>query len=347
MTSRNNTVYDSPSALELHQASIVINALDSTRIAQGDSEYIRKLRDSGVTAINHTVAATEGSLEAMKSIVDWWRVYARYPDDIIIGRSLSDIHRAKSENKVAVYFGFQDVNPMGEHLHMFEIYYELGIRFVQLTYQRKNLVGDGCGERTNSGLSRYGLQVVAELNRLGIAIDLSHVGIQTTLDAIEHSAQPVLITHSGARALCETVRNKTDEEIKALAARGGVIGIPPKSGFLKPDGLKNGTTLDDYIDHIDYVADLVGIDHVGVGTDVGDERKYTHERMAAFNAKYPEVAIIDENLLTDRMHTKGVESPGTLYNITLGLEKRGYEPEDIQKVIGGNVLRVLEQVWST
>lgn len=331
-------------ARSLHRDAIVINALDSTRIAQGDEVYIGKIKRSGVTATNHTVSATEGLVDTMQSIVDWWHVYARFPEDIIVGRNFEDIERAKHEDKVAVFLGFQDTSPIEGHLHMLEIYSALGIRFIQLTYQRRNLVGDGCGERTNAGLSTFGLQVVRELNRLGIVIDLSHVGIRTTLDAIEHSEDPVTVTHSGVRALVDTPRNKTDEEIKALAARGGVIGIPPKSGFLKAKGLSEGTTIEDYVAHIDYVADLVGVDHVGIGTDVGDERKYTKERMMAFNSKYPEVAIIDENLRTDLMHTEGLQSPGTLYNITAGLVARGYSDDDIKKVLGGNFMRVFRHV---
>jgi microsomal dipeptidase-like Zn-dependent dipeptidase len=331
-------------AWSLHRDSIVINALDSTRIAQGDEAYIAKLKRSGVTATNHTVSATEGLADTMKAIVDCWHVYQQFPKDIIIGRNFGDIERAKREGKVAVFLGFQDTNPIEGHLYMLEVYSALGIRFVQLTYQRRNLVGDGCGERTDAGLSIFGLQVVKELNRLGIVIDLSHVGVRSTLDAIEHSEDPVTVTHSGVRALMDTPRNKTDEEIKALAARGGVIGIPPKSGFLKPNGLSEGTSIEDYIAHIDYVADLVGIDHVGIGTDVGDERKYTRERMMAFHNQFPEVAIIDENLRTELMHTSGLQSPATLFNITAGLVNRGYSDDDIRKVLGGNFLRVFRQV---
>jgi membrane dipeptidase len=332
-------------ALAVHRNAVFVNALDSTHIAQGDAEYIRKLKRSGVTATNHTVAATEEFVDATRAIVDWWRVYRQFPDDIIIGRALSDIAKAKQEGKVCVFFGFQDTNPMGPHIHLYEIYDALGIRFVQLTYQHRNLVGDGCGEPANGGLSLYGRQAVRELNRLGIVIDLSHVGVRSTLDAIEASEHPVVISHSGARALCNTVRNKTDEEIKAMAARGGVIGVSPKSGFLVPNGLAAGTTIEDYIRHIDYIVNLVGIDHVGIGTDVGDERKYTKERMAEFNRRYPEVAIIDEHLRTDIMHTFGLRSPGTLYNVTAGLVARQYGDADIRKILGGNFLRVFAEVW--
>lgn len=333
-------------AKKLHDESIVINGLDSTRIAQGDDAYIAKLRRSSITATNHTVASSSSTLDALKSIADWWAVYRRYPDDIIVGRSFDDIARAHSEGKTAVFLGFQDAYPVGDQIHLIDVFADLGIRFMQLTYQARNYVGDGSGEPGNAGLSQYGFDFVRELNRAGIVIDLSHVGVRTTLDAIEHSRVPVAITHSGARALCDTVRNKTDDEIKALAAKGGVIGIAAKSGFLKPDGLATGSTVDDYIDHIDYVAELVGIDHVGIGTDVGDERKYTKERMTAFHKRHPEIAIIDANLRTDLMHTEGLETPGSLGNITSGLVRRGYADADIKKILGENFMRVFREAWN-
>jgi microsomal dipeptidase-like Zn-dependent dipeptidase len=153
-----------------------------------------------------------------------------------------------------------------------------------------------------------------------------------------------MATHSAARALVDTPRNKTDEEIKALAAKGGVIGIAAKSGFLKKDGLRTGSTVEDIVTHVEYVRDLVGIEHVCIGTDVGDERKYTVEAMRAFHAKHPEVAIIGDELRTDIMHPQGV-GPGTLFNITAGLVKRGFSDADIRLVLGENVNRVLRQIW--
>jgi len=325
--------------------AIYFNALDSTRIQQGDAAYVEKLKRSRVTAINHTMTDSDNSMSAMQCIVDWWGVYKAHAESIILGRNIQDIYRAKDEEKVAVFFGFQTPDALENKLFMVDVFYELGIRFFQLTYQHKNAIGDGCGERTDCGLSKFGIKLVRKLDDAGIVIDLSHVGVRTTLEAIEFSRNPVIITHTAARALCNTPRNKTDGEIKACAERGGVVCISPKSGFLKPDGLSKGTTIDDYIDHIEYVKDLVGIDHVGVGTDVGDERKYTKERMANFHEKYPEVAIIDSNLRVDLMHTKHLDTPGKLYNVVAGLLMRRFTDEEIIKVLGGNVVRVLKQVW--
>jgi len=333
-------------AEDLLEKAIFFNTLDSTRIQfGGDAEYVEKLKRSRVTGINLTVTDSDNPMMALECISKWWNVFRNFPQDIIVGKTLDDLYRAKKESKVAVFFGFQTPDPLADQLFMVDIYRELGIRFFQLTYQSKTSIGDGCGERTNCGLSKLGIRLVEKLNEFGIVIDLSHVGIRTTLDAIQFSEQPVIITHTAARTLRDTVRNKTDEEIKACAKKGGVIGLSPKSGFLKDDGLATGTTLDDYIDHIDYIRDLVGIDHVCVGTDVGDERKYTRERLARFNEQYPEIATIDSTARVDLMHTQGLDSPGKLYNIVAGLIQRKYNDEEILKVLGGNVVRVLKQVW--
>jgi len=330
----------------LLEEAIFFNALDSTRIQQGDSAYIDKLARSRITAVNHTMTESDSAMSALQCISNWWQVYRQFPEKIVLGSSLDDITDAKKQKKVCVFFGFQTPDALEDELHMVEIFHALGIRFIQLTYQHKNSIGDGCGERTDCGLSRFGQRLVAALDDAGIIIDLSHVGRQTTLDAIETSRNPVIITHTAARALCDTPRAKSDQEIQACADRGGVICISPKSGFLKPDGLSTGTTLDDYIDHIEYVRKLVGIDHVGIGTDVGDERKYTRERMEAFHRKYPEVAIIDSTLRVDLMHTRHLDSPGKLYNVVAGLIARGFQDDEIFKILGGNVMRVLKKVWT-
>ena len=166
--------------------------------------------------------------------------------------------------------GFQDVTALEGDMNRMEVFYNLGIRFVQPTYQDRNLFGDGCGERFQSGLSKLGIKFVEKLDELGIVIDTSHVGIGTTIDCANMSQRPIMATHTAARAIVDTPRNKTDDEIKAIAAKGGVIGIAGKSGFLKKDGLETGSTINDMIDHVVYIAGLVGIDHVGIGTDVGD-----------------------------------------------------------------------------
>jgi microsomal dipeptidase-like Zn-dependent dipeptidase len=331
-------------ANRLHNELVSWNACDSTPREYADSVFIRKLRDSAFTAMNHTVAYSVSFQDAVRSIAAWSRLYESNSDVTFVAHKYSDIARAKESGRTAVFMGFQDITAIEGDLELLPVFHQLGIRWIQPTYQDRNLAGDGCGERIQSGLSRFGIRLVEELDRLKIIIDVSHVGIGTTLETIEVSKHPVMATHSAARALVDTPRNKTDEEIKALAAKGGLIGIAGKSGFLKRDGLQTGSTVADIITHVEYVRDLVGIEHVAIGTDVGDERKYSVEAMRAFHAKHPEVAIIGDGLRVDLMHPSGI-APGTLYNVTAGLVKRGFSDRDIRLVLGENVNRVLRQVW--
>lgn len=331
-------------ANRLHTELAVWNTCDSTHREHADRVYIDRIRSSAVTAINHTVAYSISFKEAVRSIACWTDLYARHPDVGFIARDYKDVAKAKETARTAIFMGFQDITALEGELDLLPVFHTLGIRWIQPTYQDRNLAGDGCGERIQSGLSKFGIRLVEQCNQLGMVLDVSHVGIGTTLETIEVSRHPVMATHSAARALVDTPRNKTDEEIRALAAKGGVIGIAGKSGFLRKDGLSIGSTIDDMIDHIEHVRDLVGIEHVCIGTDVGDERKYTVESMRAFHAKHPEVAIIGDALRVDLMHPKGV-GPGTLYNITAGLVRRGFTDGDIRLVLGENVNRVLRQIW--
>jgi microsomal dipeptidase-like Zn-dependent dipeptidase len=331
-------------ANRLHNELVIWNACDSTHREHADAIYVEKIRSSAVTAINHTVAYSVSFKEAVRSIAAWTRLYEEHADVGFIGRDYADVARAREMGRTAIFMGFQDITALEDDLEMLEVFHTLGIRWIQPTYQDRNLAGDGCGERIQSGLSRFGIRLVEACDRLGMVLDVSHVGVGTTLDVIEMSRHPVMATHSAARSLVDTPRNKTDEEIRALARKGGVIGIAGKSGFLRKDGLDKGSTVDDIIDHVEYVRDLVGIEHVCVGTDVGDERKYTVEAMRAFHTRHPEVAIIGDGLRVDIMHPRGV-GPGSLYNITAGLVRRGFSDRDIALVLGENVNRVLRQIW--
>jgi microsomal dipeptidase-like Zn-dependent dipeptidase len=331
-------------ANRLHNELVTWNACDSTPREWADGEFIRQLAASGITAMNHTVCYSVNFKEGMRDIAAWTRLYDSHPEATFVARKYSDIAKAKETGRMAVFMGFQDITALEGDLSLLQVFHALGIRWVQPTYQDRNLAGDGCGERYQSGLSNWGIKLVEECDRLNIVLDVSHVGVGTTLDTIEVSKHPVMATHSCARTLVDTPRNKTDEEIKALARKGGLIGIAGKSGFLKRDGLQAGSEVSDMVTHVEYVRDLVGIEHVAIGTDVGDVRKYSVEAMRAFHSKHPEVAIIGPDLKVDRMHPRGI-APGTLYNLTAGLVQRGFSDQDIKLVMGENMNRVLRQIW--
>ena len=324
---------------DVYGQSVVFDGLN---VSNWDSpDVYRSLHAGRVTGINATVAIWENFRETMDNLAGWVHRFESYEDTLIQARTVGDILRAKEDGKVGVVLGWQNASPIENDLNRLALFHALGVRIIQITYNERNLVGNGCYERTDEGLSRFGQDVVREMDRLGILVDLSHVGDQTTLDAAELSNQPVACTHANARAFFDHPRNKTDDALRLIAERGGVIGA---NAF--PPFLRNGfeSTIRDYVDAIDDLVERVGIDHVGIGTD------YTQSQPRAFfdwifsqqGTKLTDVSdAYPENLL----HPAGMETPDSLSNVATELQGRGYGPEDIAKVLGGNWLRLFGQVW--
>ena len=326
-------------AKELYDEAIVIDGLN---VSTWNSPAVyRSLQAGAVTAINATIAVWEGYQETMDHIAAWLRRFDDYADTLVQARSVEDILRAKREGKAGVILGWQNASPIGNDLDRLALFHALGVKIVQITYNERNLLGNGCYERTDEGLSSFGVDAIKEMNRLGILVDLSHVGDRTTLDAIEMSEQPVACTHANARSFFNHVRNKTDDALNLLSERGGVIGANAFPPFL-PRGVES--TLDDYVDAIDDLVERVGIDHVGIGTD------FTQDQPKAFfdwlfsqqgtkyqprSVDYPDPVI----------HPRDIETPDKFSNLAGGLLKRGYRPEDVNRVLGGNWLRLFRQVW--
>jgi len=257
--------------------------------------------------------------------------------DMRVGFCAEDIRKAKKEGKQLVMAQFEP-QTIGLRLDRIDTLYGLGVRMMLLTFNSRNYVGDGCGERTNSGLSYFGLDVVERMNKVGMMIDLSHCGDQTTLDTIEASKDPVQFNHTGARALnpkCK--RLKTDEQMKALAEKGGLMGISAV-----PNQLSNARSqgVQDMLNHIDYAVKLIGIDHVAIGLDNVFGDQVAHHRAGAKTVFL--LSRIGQELNADYM--EGIESPEEWPNITRGLVSRGYSDQEIEKIIGGNALRIIEQV---
>jgi membrane dipeptidase len=343
-------------ALDLHKKAIVINACDTSKYWElGEdypNEYYPLLKNGGVTA---TFTNLSGSAidfhQSTKKVADLWKLQGKNSDITLLATSADDVKKAKQEGKIAWIFATQFIDAIEEDVNLLAILHRIGIRCVQLAYQRKNFIGDGCGERTDCGISYLGSEVVDEMNRLGILIDLSHVGRLTTLDVIECSKDPVCITHSAVKALNDHCRCKSDEEIQALAEKDGVIGITPNSQFIKPQGWSRGdVTIEDYINHIDYVANLVGADHVGIGLDIVEGQTYEEwHKSARLGVKYPEIfGATDEILVYDwtKKYVSGLSSASELCNVTKGLVSRGYPEYEILKILGGNWLRLMEKVCS-
>jgi microsomal dipeptidase-like Zn-dependent dipeptidase len=279
----------------------------------------------------------------MERMIRWRRFYES-SGKFLLGLKPGDAERARKQGKTAMFIAWQDIGPLEGRIDLLDAFYDLGLRVVQPTYQRRSLAGDGCGERNPAGLSLFGIELVRRCNKLGIGLDVSHVSEPTTLDMVAFSDAPVLATHVCASGVNQNIRNKTDREIKEIAAKGGLIGVVGKSGFLRSDGLEKGTTLEDYVDHIAYICDLVGPNHVCIGTDIADERKYSKAFLLEFNRNFPENKLVDETMKLELIHPADLQSPRYLGNITEALLRRQFAEDDVRKIIGGNAERVIARI---
>lgn len=328
---------------ELHRDAIII---DATCPLARRPAFIDWWRTGGATAIAPTITGMNGNARSGFAMIGGWLRYVRDRDDTIIALTAADIERAKRDSKLALILHCQGTAIVEDELDLLDAYHAAGLRIVQLCYNRKNLVGDGAGERTDSGLSHFGLKLVARLNTLGLIVDCSHTGHRTSMDAIEASAAPVIISHANARAVHDNARNIADDLIRAIAARGGVIGTVGFPYFLTAHGQPS---LDRFIDDIAYKADLVGIDHVGIGIDYY-EGQHPVEDDAVARARYDE-RIADgswrpaEYPPPPYRYPAGIETPETLPRLTARLCERGFGEDDVRKVLGLNWLRVYREVW--
>ena len=323
----------------LYEESVVIDGLN---VSNWDSPDVhRSIHDGGVTAINATIAIWEDYRTTMDHIASWLRRFRECANILTQVKTVDDILNAKQDGKSGVILGWQNASPIENDLDRLALFHSLGVRIIQITYNERNLLGNGCYERTDDGLSNFGQDAVREMNQLGILIDLSHVGDRTTLDATELSEQPVACTHANARSFFGHVRNKPDDALKLIAEKGGVVGANAFPPFLRK-GYES--TVADYVDAIDDLVERLGIDHVGIGTDFTQDQpraffdwmfmqQGTRYKEESYKVRYPLV------------HPEGMETPDRLSSVALELTRRGYGERDVRKVLGENWLRLFRQVW--
>jgi membrane dipeptidase len=330
-------------ATALHRDAIVI---DATCPLAKEPRYLDWWREGGATAIAPTVTGMDGNARSGFTDLGRWLRYERERDDTLIVRCAEDVHRAKREGCLGLMLHCQGTAIVEDELDLLEAYHAAGLRVVQLCYNRRNLAGDGAAERSDGGLSFFGLRMVERLNALGLLVDCAHTGERTSLDAVAHTTAPVIVSHANARAVHDNRRNVSDELIRAVAASGGVVGTVGFPAFLTWDGQP---TLDRFIDDIAYKADLVGIDHTGLGIDyyLG---QHPVEDDAAATARYQQRIAQgtwrpEEYPPPPYRYPEGIETPRTLPALTTRLLERGFGEEDVRKVLGLNWLRVYERVW--
>ncbi|HMI75854.1 MAG TPA: dipeptidase [Steroidobacteraceae bacterium] len=334
--------------LDLVQRSLVIDMLAPLKLDFRPEAYALPLTDSeaamfracGITGFHNSVGVGGASAyeDALQFIAAWSGFAGRNSHVFSLVGKADDLDAAKAKQKIAVIMGLQNADEFREPKDV-KAFYELGLRCAQLTYNTQNLIGSGSTERVDGGISDYGEQIIKSMNEVGMLVDVSHSGDKTTLDAIELSPKPIAFTHSNCRALNNHPRLKTDEAIRKLAAKGGVMGITGVRMFVKD---KEPTTVEDIVDHIDHVVKLVGIDHVGIGSDC-DLMGYDHmppdqykQLKAGYKASYA---------FRDKIDTDGFDHPRKVYDLTAALIRRGYSDSNIQAVLGGNFRRLLGSTW--
>ena len=345
---------------ERYAGAMVIDALggpgmndpsipDGTPLSAKD---IADVRRSGVTAVNVTVNLPGNGLDRFEktitNIASWEHELVAHPDVFLKVLNSGDLTQAKSTRRMGLIFGCQDTTMLDGDLKRLAVFYDLGVRICQPTYNRRNLMGDGCMETADGGLSRFGYEFVAEVNRLQMLLDLSHAGPRTIAEGIAASTAPMAITHTGCRALVDLPRNTSDSSLKALADRGGVAGIYFMP-FLKAAGQPHA---EDVIRHLEHAVDVCGEDHVGLGTDgpiggavineafIAAARKEHDDRVKAGVAAPGETADVF-TLIPEYNEPRRFE---TLAN---DLAHRGWPSSRIEKILGTNFARLFAQVWKS
>jgi membrane dipeptidase len=349
----------SPGALPEYDDWIVIDALGGPgeRLGGGSSiggpltpRALKDVRESGITAVNLTVGTVgnrDGLFEeAVADVANWQRRIVELPDDLLQIRTTADIREAKRTERLGIIFGFQDCAMLEGQLERVDVFHNLGVKILQLTYNRRNEVGDGSIESENRGLTEFGREVVARMDDLGVLVDLSHCGQRTTDQGIGASSNPVAITHTGCTALADLPRNKSDATLRSLADNGGVAGI-----YFMPFLLESGQpTAEHVIQHVEHALDVCGEDHVGIGTD---GRISPLELTPAYIEQHH--ADIEDR------RARGISAPGETKDVftyipdlnmprrfeTVGemLAARGHGSARIEKILGGNFARLFDDVW--
>lgn len=320
---------------ELHQDAIVIDGLI---IANWSRAIFEDMRKGGLTAANCTCSVWENARGTLDNIARWKQFFRDNADLITPVHTTADILRAKQEGRTGIILGWQNLSGIEDQIPFLKVFKDLGVGVMQMAYNTQNLVGTGCYESKDGGLSDFGREVVAEMNAVGILCDLSHVGSKTSEDVILESKKPVAYTHCLPSGLKEHPRNKSDAELRFIAEHGGFIGVTMFTPFLAK-GIES--TVDDYVEAMDYIINIAGEDSVGVGTDFtqGYDQPFfewlTHDK--GYLRRLTRFGKIK--------NPTGFETIGEFPSLTAAMLRAGWSETKVRKVIGGNWMRVLKDVW--
>lgn len=333
-----------PDSAKVLSDAIVVDAC-VTRFTFEYPRYVDAMRKGGVNLASVTVSTHEDFGGAVKRIDFVQRTIESREGEVVV-TSTKEAREAKKLGKLAYAMYFQNSKMILNDLSLLRALHKLGVRIMQLTYNEQNTLGAGCCETGGSGLTYFGRDAVIEMNRLGVVVDLSHCNDATTLGAIEASSDPVTVSHANSRLISPTPRNKSDEIIKALAEKGGVIG---STLFGPCVNLNDKGSIQDIVRNIDHVVEMVGVDHVGIGLDLA--RKFIDEGTVAEESVIKQWRPLRPDVFgsgpTDTYppYPTGLEKHEDIINLVNALLSRGYSGQDVKKILGENFLRVYARVW--
>lgn len=321
---------------------MILDALGEIRLTH-PMELIEDILASGTNAVAVTLAdpKTYGETafdEALQALLAYDRHIEEHPEHLMKATSVADIHRAVESRKLALFYQYQNATQLQKDLDRVDLFYKLGVRSIQLTYNYQNYVGSGCRERDNRGVTEFGAELIARMNDIGMLIDTSHASMATMADAIRLSKQPTIVSHTACQSVHEHVRNTTDENLRLLAEGGGVVGICQIRPFLTAKPREN---LDAYFDHIDHAVKVAGIDHVCIGSD-RDHRVITDDP--------EEIRILQEEEGAQfqpehwPLYIDELNGPRRMEVVLDGLKRRNYSDDDIDKILAKNLYRLYEEV---
>ncbi|MCY4336143.1 MAG: membrane dipeptidase [Litoreibacter sp.] len=315
--------------------------IDNLQYVNWSEKAFRQLREGGVDAIHVTIAYHESFRETVLNISQWNRWFEQYPDLITRGEYAADISKAIETGRTAVFFGFQNPSPIEDDIGLIEVWHQLGVRFMQLTYNNQSLLATGCYEDDDTGLTRFGKQAVAEMNRVGMVVDMSHSADRSTLEAIEHSTRPIAITHANPDWWHPALRNKSDEVLRALTGAGGMLGFS-----MYPHHLQDGShcTLQSFCEMIAEAASRYGAENLGIGSDLCQDQPdsvVTWMRNGRWSKEldYGEGSAAQAGFPPQPDWFKDNRD---MPNLARGLAEVGFSETEVAEIMGGNWFRFYE-----
>ena len=312
--------------------------IDGLQYANWSKKIFRQMRDGGVDAVHVTIAYHETFREAVANLERWNRWFEAFPDLITKGLTADDVERARATGRTAIFFGFQNPSPIGDDIGLVEIFHALGVRFMQLSYNNQSLLATGCYEEEDSGITRMGRQVIREMNRVGLVVDMSHSADRSTIEAAELSERPITITHANPHEWAPALRNKKADVIRAVTEGGGMLGFSLYPHHLKD---KSDCTIESFCEMIARTAEAFGTEHFGIGSDLcQDQPDNVVEWMRT--GRWTKEIDYGEGSATSPGFPRmpdWFQDNRDFANIEKGLQSVGMNDAEIRAIMGGNWYR--------